>query len=139
MLDIKLNKDKDYWDIDFENGDFALTNSIDTALYMSIFCEKQATASQVSDPLLRRGHFTNLFYEKELGSFLWFYTYQHSLTDITMQNARKTINESLQWLINDKFVSSVEVNVSKQNNTLNAEIALTGSQENTRYYNLTIV
>ena len=56
-----------------------------------------------------------------------------------MQNARKTINESLQWLIDDKFVKSVEVNVSKQNNTLTAEVSLTGLKENTRYYNLTII
>ena len=81
-IDFKLNQDKNYWDLDIENGDIAKTDSLDTAIYMSVFCEKRA--NQLSEPTLRRGHFTNQFNlitGYEVGSLLWFYTEQAKQTD----------------------------------------------------------
>mgnify|MGYP006270099255 CR=1 FL=1 len=139
MQDIKLNQDKGYWDINFSNGDFELTDTIETALFMSVLCEKQAKQSQVANPLLRRGHFSNEFYTKELGSFLWYYTYQHKVDNIVLQNAKKTISDSLQWLINEGFVNSVDIAVSKVNeNTIQIEIELKGETSNPQYYNLVV-
>ena len=74
-IDIQFVQDEDGdWDIDFENGDFKLTDGLDTALYLSIFGEKRATSSEVAIPELRRGHFTNEFSSVEnyqIGNTAW--------------------------------------------------------------------
>jgi len=137
-LDLKLNQKKGYWDLDIENGDFAKTNSLDTALYMSVFCEKRA--NQVSEPTLRRGHFTNQFNRVsgyEVGSLFWLYTSQAKNTTANLTLLENAVSEGLRWLIDDGIVSKINVKATKSNTQINLEIELINKlQSNSKYYNL---
>lgn len=137
-LDLKLNKEKGYWDIDTENGDFVKTDSLDTALYMSVFCEKRA--NQVSEPSLRRGHFTNQFSRVtgyEIGSLFWLYTSQAKNTTANLTLLENTVNDGLRWLVDDAIISKVNVSATKSSTQINLEIGLINKlQSNSKYYNL---
>lgn len=137
-LDLKLNQTKGYWDLDIENGDFAKTNSLDTALYMSVFCEKRA--NQLSEPTLRRGHFTNQFSRVsgyEIGSLFWLYTSQAKNTMANLTLLENAVNEGLRWLIDDAIISKTNIKATKLNTQINLEIELINKlQSNSKYYNL---
>lgn len=137
--DIKLIQDTDSlaWDIDFENGDFALTQGLDTALYMSVLCEKRALASQVSNAILRRGHFSNEFSQVlgyEVGSLLWLYANNPNTSENRLL-IQDTVTEGLQWMIDDEILQDVEVEVANQSNIVTISVTLTNQkQEQSNYY-----
>jgi phage gp46-like protein len=137
-IDFKLNQNKGYWDLDIENGDIAKTDSLDTAIYMSVFCEKRA--NQLSEPTLRRGHFTNQFNlvsGYEVGSSLWLYIEQAKQTDSNLSLIKSAINNGLRWLIEDDIISKTKVEATKNNTQINLEIELINKlQVNSKYYNL---
>lgn len=141
--DIKLFQDQqNNWDIDFENGDFALTDGLDTALYLSVFAEKRASETQVTVPLLRRGHFTNEFSlveGYEVGSLLWLYTDQAKNTDDNLFLTETTVTEGLSWMVEDSLIAKSEVSATKDGSNVAIEINLTNkSQKDSSYYNLFI-
>ena len=131
-IDLKFKQDsKGNWDIDFANGDFELTNGLDTAIYMSVFCEARASASQVSEPTNRRGHFTNIFNRVEgyqVGSLLWLYTTQSKNTESNLK---------LIWMIEDGLISKIEVTATKSGTGVDLNIGLINElQKDSKYYNL---
>lgn len=135
--DIKLFQDKDgNWDIDFENGDFALTEGLDTALYLSVLGEARASESQVANPVLRRGHFSNIFSKVqgyEIGSLLWFYSQQPN-TESNKTLAEDSVRESLQWMLDDSILSNTNVSLSRNSIGYNIEANLTGQDQNSGNY-----
>lgn len=135
-IDFKLNQDKGYWDIDIENGDFAKTDSLDTVVYMSVFCDKRANA--VSEPTLRRGHFTNQFSRVsgyEVGSLLWLHTNQ--ARNINTSLIESAVKDGLRWLIDDEIISKINVKATKSYTQVNIEVDLINKfQSNSKYYNL---
>lgn len=141
--DIKLIQDKrnSIWDIDFENGDFALTEGLDTALYLSVLGEARASESQVANPVLRRGHFTNIFsdvQDYEIGSLLWFFSQQPN-TESNKTLTEDSIRKSLQWMLDDSIVSNAEVLVSRNSNGYKVDVSLTNQeQDQSNYYDLFI-
>lgn len=141
--DIKLLQDtNNNWDIDFENGDFALTDSLDTALYLSVFAEKRASETQVTVPLLRRGHFTNEFSlveDYQIGSLFWLYSDQAKNTEANLSLIEGAVNEGISWMIEDDILSDVKVTGTKEGSGIGLEINLTNkSQNDSNYYNLFI-
>lgn len=142
-IDLKFKQDSTgTWDIDFSNGDFELTDSLDTAVYMSIFCEKRASESQVAEPSLRRGHFTNDFNEiseYEVGSLFWLYTQQAKNTSENLTLLENSIIEGLDWLIEDDIISEVNVSAQRVSSKVTLEIELVNKlNKNSKYYNLFI-
>ena len=140
-IDLKFKQDSSgNWDIDFANGDFELTNGLDTAIYMSVFCEKRASASQVSDPTSRRGHFTNDFNAVdgyEIGSLLWLYTTQAKNTESNLKLIEGDVYEGLKWMIEDEIISKIEVSATKSGSGINLEVGLINKlQKDSKYYNL---
>lgn len=137
-LDFKLNQSKGYWDLDIENGDFAKTDSLDTALYMSVFCEKRA--NKISEPTLRRGHFSNQFNlvsGYEVGSLFWLYTEQAKNTDSILTLIESAVTDGLRWLIDDGIISKTNVRATKSNTQVNIDIELINKlQSSSKYYNL---
>lgn len=115
--DFKINQDNEgKWHLSIENGDFAKTDSLDTAVYMSLFGEKRASKSQVKSATLRRGHFSNEFSSVEgyeVGCLFWLYTEQAPLTDRTLTAIQNTVDNGLKWLIEDKIVTKINVQVNK--------------------------
>ncbi len=141
--DIKLFQDgNNNWDIDFANGDFALTQGLDTAIYMSLFCEKRADNSEVLNPILRRGHFTNEFSpveNYEVGSKLWLYIEQARNTNQNTSLIEDSIRDGLKWLIDQSIINDINIVTNFSKSDLEIDLEIIGkSQEDTKSYNLLI-
>lgn len=142
-IDIKFKQNSNNdWDIDFANGDFEMTNGLDTALYLSVFGEKRASSTQVSEPTSRRGHFTNDFNDVagyEVGSLIWLYTYQAKNTSSNLSLIESSAYDGLKWLVEDQIISKVDVAATKLGNGVTLEIELINKlKQDSKYYNLFI-
>lgn len=137
-IDFKLDQSKGYFDFSIENGDFAKTDSLDTAVYMSVFCEKRT--DKISEPTLRRGHFTNEFSTitgYQVGSLFWFYVEQAKQTDINLSLIESAIADGLKWLIDDTIISKTTVKATRKNDQLAIDVNLINQlQSSSKYYNL---
>jgi len=137
-IDFKLDQSKGYFDFSIENGDFAKTDSLDTAVYMSVFCEKRT--DKISEPTLRRGHFTNEFSPitgYQVGSLFWFYVEQAKQTDINLSLIESAIADGLKWLIDDTIISKTTVKATRKNDQLAIDVNLINQlQSSSKYYNL---
>ena len=140
-IDIKFKQDTNNdWDIDFADGDFEMTNGLDTALYLSVFGEKRASASQVTEPTLRRGHFTNEFSNiegYEVGCLLWLYTKQAANTERNLSLAQDAVIDGLKWMIEDKIISETKVIATRTKTGIDLKVDLINKlQKDSKYYNL---
>jgi len=113
-LDIDLFKNDDnLWDIEIDtNGDLKGSNSIDTAVLMSLFTDKRADASEIRDSKERRGWWGNLFNDNEdyeIGSKLWLSTNQGRLTDDTLNAINSQALNCLVWMKEDNIVDDIKV------------------------------
>lgn len=128
-------------DIQFENGDFKRTSGFDTALLLSIFCEKRADVSQQPIEELRRGWIGNLvneFENYEQGSHLWLILEQSRLTQKEINLASIFSRQALQWLIDDGHLKDIKTSAFRDGNSLKLEIELirnSGVTE-TKYFTL---
>jgi phage gp46-like protein len=126
-IDIKLEKDSDdIYDISFTNGDFTLVQGFETALQMSIYCERRASESEVPVPKYRRGWWGNItsdIPDFEIGSKLWL-LYQSRKTNTTLNFAKTYAYDGLSWLIEDNFLDKIDVNASFINNGLTVNVSL---------------
>ena len=120
FVDIDLRKDdKEYYDIYFdENGDLGKTEGFNTALKMSLLCEKRASASE--SPVLenRRGWWGNAYLgvdNYELGSKLWL-LYQSRATQNTLNNSITFSDDGLRWLVEDGYLDKIIVNAEYNSN-----------------------
>jgi len=114
MADLLLNNSKGYWDIDFENGDFALTEGLETALLMSIYVDKRAAASEVPRVQARRGWHGNLlsgFDTYEIGSKLWLLC-QARRDQNTLNLTQTYTSDCLFWLVTDSIATKIETDAS---------------------------
>lgn len=141
--DIEFIQDDDgNWDIDFASGDFKMTDGLDTALYLSIFAEKRASASEVTVPQLRRGHFTDEFSSVEgyqMGNTSWIEIDQAKDTDSNVSLIESKWTEGLSWMIEDNIVAKTSVSAIKESGSITAEINLTNqSEQDSSYFNLFI-
>lgn len=127
MRDIKLIQDSDgIFDIDFVNGDFKLTDGLDTAILMGIFCKKRDNL--IKNFQLNGGHFTTIFNQNnyEIGSFLYKYLSQPN----SLQNAeliKNAINSGLQFLIDENYCKKIEVEAQRNQSLLTIEVTLFGN------------
>lgn len=99
------------YDISFANGDFELVDNFDTAIDMSLFCERRADRSEVPTPERRRGWWGNELSRVagfQIGSKLWLLA-QARRTQETLNKAISYAQESLQWLIEDNLAEQVVV------------------------------
>jgi len=139
--DIKLFQDKltGQWDIDVVNGDFALTSGLDTALYLSVLGEARADESLVPNPILRKGHFTDIFSDVEgyeIGSLMWIYSGLPN-TPANAELLKDSITTSLKWMIDDGIIKDAEVIVTRTTGGYTVGVNLTNeSQEQGNYYDL---
>lgn len=137
-IDFKFDQSKGYFDFSIENGDIAKTDSIDTAVYMSVFCEKRT--NKISEPSLRRGHFTDQFNAVsgyQIGSILWFYIDQAKQIERDLPLIENAINDGLRWLIDDNIISKTITKATIVDNQLKIEVELINQlQTNSKYYNL---
>ncbi len=139
-IDIKLNQGTYHWDIDFSGGDIETTQGLDSAIYLSILSENRASASQIKDARLRRGHFTNEFnniQNSEVGSLVWYYSGQVVNTESNASLIQEAITDSLSWILDQGIASDVDVSVVRVGSGLTVSIELKSElKPENQYYNL---
>lgn len=138
--DIQLQNNGDYYDLAIgSDGDFVKTNSFDTALLLSIFCERRASETEVPEPSRRRGWIGNFNNPVEYGSKLWL-LYQARLTNSTVNRARDYLQQCLQWLVDFGYLRSVVVTTERNDDLTGviAQIRLERFNSEVEYLNYTL-
>lgn len=106
-----LRNDAGIFDMVIEDGDFKIIDAFDTAIFMSIFCERRADASEQPVNFLRRGWWGNLLAQIEgfeIGSKLWL-LFQARITQNTLNLAISYLQDGLQWMVTDGLLDNVIV------------------------------
>jgi len=103
------------FDIRFgSNGDFETVQGFDTAIAISLFGKRRATAAEVPVATRREGWWgdlASLVEDFENGSKLWLLQ-QERLTNETVNQAKDFTNKSLSWLTEQGFAVNIETDVS---------------------------
>jgi len=100
------------YDISFNDaGDVSGTSSFDTAILMTVFCERRAAASEVSNNANRRGWWGNTLSDIpdfEIGSKAWLLE-QSRLTEDALNLALTYYRTAFQWFLDEGYANSVVV------------------------------
>jgi phage gp46-like protein len=110
-VDVKFDSTKGYFDIYWTNGDFGKIKGFDTAIKMSLMCERRASSSEISVPQLQRGWLGNLsnsIKNFEIGSKLWLLQQARATTN-TLNKAITYASEALRWMIDDQLCTNINV------------------------------
>ncbi len=109
---IEYNSDLEMYDLVIEGGQFKTVTNFDTALNMSLLCERRADSSEMPQPERRRGWWGNRILQQvadyETGSKLCLLE-QARRTPETLQVAIDYTKKSLEWFIEDNHLSDVRV------------------------------
>jgi len=133
------NEDDYIFDIDFDtNGDFLLTEGLETAIFMSLFCEKRADSSEIVAPEYRRGDWSNILNDinnYEVGSKLWLLEVAR-IEQEALNTGINEIEESLNWLIEDSIANERSANgeISGNSITYNIKIEKENNEFETYYF-----
>lgn len=117
FVDVDLAADVDgIYDLvlDAPDSDAETSNSLATAIFMSLFTDRRASADEVADPMKRRGWIGDLVSDipdDRFGSGFWLYEQSRLTPDITAGIAAEA-RSALQWMVDDGLVSSVVASVS---------------------------
>lgn len=127
-IDIAVEQDQfGKFDINFaENGDFVLTKGFDTAINMSIYCERRATAAEVPVASRRRGWWGNVASQIdnfEIGSKVWLIK-QERKTAETLNRIKDYINLGLEWLIIQDHAVDVATEVTLINGSVRLIVSI---------------
>ena len=111
MIDFFLELD-DYNNYDIEldaSGDVKQTSGLDTSIRLSLLTDQRADASEVSNPIKRRGFIGDeLFEDFKHGSKLWLLD-QARVNSNTRNLAVNYSRLGLQWMIDDGFATDIVV------------------------------
>lgn len=121
-----------------DNGDILTDDFFDTALLMSIYCERRATASEVPQSDRRRGWIGNESTpDFEIGSKVWLYE-QSRVTGSLLRGIESVVLNSLQWLIDDNYAVKINADATLSNSkvTLEANIERPSSNVDKRFFEL---
>lgn len=111
-LALKCNKDLTF-DLDFQNGDFVVDESLNTAVILSLFLDSRADQQEVQDVSERRGFWGDMFPEvpgDETGSKLWLHDRDKKSKELRGDLKDASLN-SLQWIIDDEIAEQINCEV----------------------------
>ena len=120
------------------DGDIVTADFFDTSIFMSIFCERRASPSEVPESYRRRGWIGNESTPGfEIGSKLWLY-YQARASRSILAGVESVIRAGLQWMVDDKIAESIEVDAELSGGQIAVEILTKrpSSKVERRYYQL---
>ena len=123
-IDILLDQDKGYFDVVFGENEITPTDGFDTALWVSLFSDQRATASEQSNPLKRRGWIGDIDETDEIGSKLWFLD-QARISTSTLNKAIDFAEKSLAWFIEDELAKKIDVTGNLEPDTVILKIVIT--------------
>lgn len=97
------------WDLQIgDDGDILTEDFFDTAIWVSLFTDARASASEVAVPQQRRGWIGDLETpEDPWGSKLWL-LYQRRLTTDVLSLATDWAKLALEWMVRDNIALGVE-------------------------------
>ena len=136
--DVALIDKGDYYDIDFdENGDFKLTDTLDTAFLISLFGQVRADETEVPASYLRGGWWGDLYTPINYGSKLWLLN-QSVNTPETLAKAINYCQLAFQWLVDLKYADQIQVSGTQTTDGISLTIAIfkNGSKVTEKVYNL---
>jgi phage gp46-like protein len=100
-----------------ENSDLIADNTIATAIVNSLFIDKRYNNEQ--------GFWGDVLLGRSIGSLLWTLE-RATINDTTIALIKQYSIDALQWLLDQKIVSSIDVSVYRQStNQINLEIHYT--------------
>lgn len=118
MADIALVQDDlGQWDVALDGYDLQRDDGLDTAVVISLFTDRRATADQLPAELpqddLRGwwGDVRPIVAGDKTGSHLWLLA-REKQTSETLSRARKYVRDALQWMIDDRVSPKVDTRVS---------------------------
>lgn len=138
-IDIKLvlNEDDGYYDIDFdENGDFLMTNGLETAILMTVLAERRADESEITSADKRRGDWSNEsndINEYEVGSKFWLIDQARILQE-TINVGIDSLESGFEWMIDDDIIKEVNVDGDIIDNSMIFTIELTKQNNKTETF-----
>lgn len=122
-----------------DTGDIKTQDFFDTAILVSLFTDRRASASEVPISQNRRGWIGNEFFEDnfEIGSKLWLFE-QSALTQDTINGIQDVAKAALKWLVDDGYAVRIEVEVIKGNTSVSLEVDIfrSNSKVEHRFYDL---
>lgn len=125
-VDLKLFNPKkyDFFDIGFtEEGDFATTEGLDTALIISYHEELRANEDEVAQPELRRGWCGSEDNEFEQGSKLWLWEGSRRLQSVINGSQSDTLI-GFDWLLDDGLADEITITNTFVNDGLRSELVI---------------
>jgi len=108
--------DDGIYDLSLHNGDFVTTDGLETAIFVSLFSDRRAYVDEVADGRKRRGWLYDTISDPpgdRHGSGIWLYE-QHRLTEVVANGVRLEVEDALKWMIDARYVDSVEANVARR-------------------------
>lgn len=143
-IDLKVSRQTDLsglYDLDIVNGELALVNNFDTALQMSVYCERRADASEVLPSDQRRGWWGNTVAKQvgfEIGSKIWI-LYQSRITQNVINKIQIYAQQATSWLVEGGYLDKIDINVEQvdaKQIRLNLTLYRNPSQVETVFFNL---
>jgi len=128
LFDISIDSD----------GDILTDDFFDTAILYSLFGERRASSSEVSEARLRRGWIGSEFSDFENGSKLWLLS-QARITRTILSRVEDEAAKALQWLVDDGLavaISDVTATVSDGNVELELTIERSTDNVERRFFEL---
>lgn len=120
------------------DGDIVTTDSFDSAILMSLLCERRASESEMPEADRRRGWIGNVGTGFEIGSKLWLFE-QSRLTLSVVDSINDATKDCLQWLVDDNYASKIlkaEAVIESTKVGINITIQRPESKVENRYYSL---
>lgn len=113
IKDLKLTKDDNgNYDISFTNGDFTLTEGLETSFLMTIYCQKRDET--IEDPRSRGGWIGNELNDDgfEQGSLVWT-LYQSALDNDAVNICQNLLEDAFEWYIQKSIAKEINIDVEK--------------------------
>lgn len=128
------------WDLTIDStGDILTADFFDTALLMSLYTERRASESEVSESRFRRGWIGNESFTDgfEIGSKIWLFE-QSRLNRDTLNGITSAAIEGLQWFLNRGFAINLAVDTVLVQGiiTLQIDIFRPNSKVDRRFFSL---
>ena len=117
------------YDIAFNSaGDIDTSQSLDTPILMSIFCEQRALPSEVINSAQRRGWIGNESTPNfEMGSKFWLFE-QSRVTAQMLSELGKVLSNSLKWLSDDGISVNAEASAEYTGGKVVASVTIERSE-----------
>lgn len=118
-----------YYDLSFENGDLQCGKSLENAVLISIGSDARVAGRNFADHLQDDGWWAESTFGDDRWGSLLFTCFRKKNDSNLLLLARQYVEESLRWMIDDGVVSSTQVDVSSDQNSLMVHIKITRDSE----------